>query len=503
MAGKGGEHKPVAESHGEKLALVVGGGAITGMFVFGTTVFKAMVDASTGGAGAALVALGWLAASLGLTGVVVLFFRYLSAIKGATAPVGSPQRRHYQALRDSIQHGGSTELRYARWLTRLLVAVDGFFGDAGRPAPAWQQRCFGRHDGMAVAPLWSAPAYDRCLLLALIYPIAVLLLGWAVSNHVGLAEAALGFKPVAEAWKRATAVVSILTMVVAVYKARRTTGRSSALWLLFSLAAVAVAVMWLSTRSQRRGWQAMFNVGFSLCLGLVCLAAPLGLAGNAAWDLTGPLLLFFGLLTLINAPFDWLSLGLTRGLLRLGLARRGAWPWWLALLDAFLATVLVGLLSAAMVLGIQAFDAMAVRGGGQAVLPLHTLLADMQARPAEPEFWWIYALLLSTLLPSAANAVVGCTSWLRSWPWLNDRLLRQMPDRVGHKAETLVYRRISVAAWLTAQLAVGTLMGLLALGLWVWALLGGLMPWAGLNLLDSMRWLVDQHWPQRLIAAWA
>ena len=247
----------------------------------------------------------------------------------------------------------------------------------------------------------------------------------------------------------------------------------------------------------------MFNVGFSLCLGLVCLAAPLGLAGNAAWVEAGPLLLFFGLLTLINAPFDWLSLGLTRGLLRLGLARRGAWPWWLALLDAFLATVLVGLLSAAMVLGIQAFDAMAIRGGGQAVLPLHTLLADLQARPAEPEFWWIYALLLSTLLPSAANAVVGCTSWLRSWPWLNDRLLRQMPDRVGHKAETLVYHRISVAAWLTAQLAVGTLMGLLALGLWVWALLGGLMPWAGLNLLDSMRWLVDQHWPQRLIAAWA
>ena len=88
MAGKGGEHKPVAESHGEKLALLVGGSAITGMFVFGTTVFKAMGDASTGGAGAALVALGWLAASLGLTGVVVLFFRYLSAIKGATAPAG-------------------------------------------------------------------------------------------------------------------------------------------------------------------------------------------------------------------------------------------------------------------------------------------------------------------------------------------------------------------------------------------------------------------------------
>ena len=248
----------------------------------------------------------------------------------------------------------------------------------------------------------------------------------------------------------------------------------------------------------------MFNLFFSLVLGLLCLALPVGLAGYPGWTQAGPLLLFFGLLTLVNAPFDWLSLGLTRGLLRLGLAKGGFWPWGLALVDATLASVLVALLSAAMVLAIQAFDALALRGGGQAVLPLHTLLADLQAHPAEPEFWWIYALLLSTLLPSAVNAVVGCTSWLRSWGWLNARLLRQMPARAGaRKAEALVYHRLQVACWLTAQLAVGTVMGVLALGLWVWAVLGGLLPWMGLGLLDMMRWLVQQQWPQGLMARWA
>ena len=41
-----------------------------------------------------------------------------------------------------------------------------------------------------------------------------------------------------------------------------------------------------------------------------------------------------GLLTLLNAPFDWASLGLTRALLRRGLELGGWWPYLLALVDA-------------------------------------------------------------------------------------------------------------------------------------------------------------------------
>jgi hypothetical protein len=35
------------------------------------------------------------------------------------------------------------------------------------------------------APLRTAPAFDRCLLLALLYPILTIFLIWAVSGHVG------------------------------------------------------------------------------------------------------------------------------------------------------------------------------------------------------------------------------------------------------------------------------------------------------------------------------
>jgi hypothetical protein len=47
----------------------------------------------------------------------------------------------------------------------------------------------------------------------------------------------------------------------------------------------------------------------------------------AVWQMLGPLLLFLGLLTLLNAPFDWVSVGLTRALLRRGPELGGWWPY--------------------------------------------------------------------------------------------------------------------------------------------------------------------------------
>ena len=62
---------------------------------------------------------------------------------------------------------------------------------------------------------------------------------------------------------------------------------------------------------------------------------PLKLAFSAEDASTaGPLLVFLILIALINAPFDWASLGLTRALLRSGLELGGWWPYVLGLADA-------------------------------------------------------------------------------------------------------------------------------------------------------------------------
>ena len=239
--------------------------------------------------------------------------------------------------------------------------------------------------------------------------------------------------------------------------------------------------MCASVRSRKNGWLPFFNLLFSLLGAAGCLALAVMWGGGSNWPKVGPVLLFWGLLTLVNAPFDWLSLGMTRGLLRRGLELGGAWPWVLALVDGLLSTVLVVLLSAAMVLAVQLFDALAVHRGGKAVLPLEPLFDALAANSAAPEHWWTYALLATTLLPSLVNAVVGCASWLRSLPWLNLWLQRQMPARQGSAAEALVYHRVTVAAVLTSQWALGAVIGAVALPLWVWVWLVWLMPFAGPN----------------------
>jgi hypothetical protein len=116
---------------------------------------------------------------------------------------------------------------------------------------------------------------------------------------------------------------------------------------------------------------------------LACLAVAAFLSYLETWSV-GPVL-FLGLLPLLNAPFDWASLGLTRALLRRGLELGGCWPYLLALVDACLAGVIIALLALTMVIGVQAFDELAVHGGGKPVLPLDTLFDGIANNPAAPE----------------------------------------------------------------------------------------------------------------------
>ena len=94
-----------------------------------------------------------------------LVTHYLTVLKEVDAGLASP---HFNTLHASLVSGGRAAAWYANSLTRLLDAVDRFFGDAGRAGSAWQQRLFKLY---TPAPLWSAPAFDRCLLLALVYPL--------------------------------------------------------------------------------------------------------------------------------------------------------------------------------------------------------------------------------------------------------------------------------------------------------------------------------------------
>jgi hypothetical protein len=139
-----------------------------------------------------------------------------------------------------------------------------------------------------------------------------------------------------------------------------------------------------------RGGQGPFLAFFLPTMIVGCLAGATLLAPLQSWEfgpllleLSLPPLLILGLLTLLNAPFDWLSLGLTRALLRRGLERGDWWPYPYAVLDALLATGIIAVLAQTMVIGVQAFDELAAHSGGEkaAVLPLNTLFDGMAKNP--------------------------------------------------------------------------------------------------------------------------
>jgi hypothetical protein len=386
------------------------------------------------------------------------------------------ERQAYDALRNSLAKGNLAAQLYAERLTWFLDRVDHFFGDAGQADKTLLPRAFGLR---TPAPLWTAPALDRCLLLALVYPIATIFLIWAISGHVGPAERALHLEANVSGWQRLGTTALLGVGAIAGWRGSRSVGWRSLAWgvggfivagvaagagavvvavgfggavaVSFAIAiagagagfaalyiaraaigsvvtavvfagiiagvfAVVIAIRWASNTSVRRGWQGLFLCVFLAAGTLICLAAARLFSSPLISEVGGPLLLFLGLLTLVNAPFDWASLGLTRALLRRGLELRGWWPYGLALVDACLAALIIAALALTMVVGVQIFDTLAVLGGGAAVLPLDSLFTGIAEHPSAPEYWWIDALLLSTMVPSLVNLIIGGTSLARGLP---------------------------------------------------------------------------------------
>jgi hypothetical protein len=242
-------------------------------------------------------------------------------------------------------------------------------------------------------------------------------------------------------------------------------------------------------------WQGIIlSISFVTMI-FACLSSVASLSPLIDWKLHGPFLLFLGLLTLLNAPFDWASLGLTRALLRRGLELGGWWPLLLALLDAALAAVIIVFLALTMVIGVQGFDDWAEHGGGSRVLPLAPFFDGIEAHPTAPEHWWVYALLFSTMSPSIINLTIGGASLMRGVPGVPSLLLQFMP--VNKPVPT--FDRAWIATVLTLQLVGGAILGIAVQFALVYAVFGYVMPWLGLELLDMARAVAAWDLPEKLI----
>src|SRR6266481_1073102 len=514
--------------------------------LFGTAVGSLLgwLPGELGGAiGSATILLGVVGGVSGLTFSLMLR-RYVGVLGSGGGRKGYLSRDRYDRLRESLSGGNLASRLCSDWLARFLDEVDRFFGDASTADRTLFAHAFGLKTPV---PLWTASAFDRCLSLALIYPIAAIFVIWVVSGHVGPAEIPLGLQAYTAAWRRELAaglsgfsihlfhrslmfvmwqaaiavslVAGVVAGVVAVAFAvafSRAIAGAGAVAIAFAGAdagafAVAVVVAGafvvagavtisndLAVQNHRQG---IFLLLFLFAAIIVCLGAATLLSHFDTWVLIGPLLLFLGLLTLINTPFDWVSLGMTRVLLRRGLELGGWWLYLLALADGLVAAAIVAPLSITMVIGVQAFDHLAEFGGGpdKRVLPLAPLLDGIAANPWAPTYWWVYALLLSTMIPSLVGLMIGGASLFRGIPGLAALLLRAIP---ADKAAMPMFDRAWLALVLTCQVFAGAFLGIAAQAFLAIGIISYILPWLGFGLLDTAREVAAFDLPTRMLRLW-
>ena len=120
---------------------------------------------------------------------------------------GTPERQDYDALRRGLTQDNLAARYYRRWLKRTLYWVQRFFRDAGMADRTLFPRIFGLQRPV---PLWTSAAFDRCLLIAAIYPVVTIFVIWIVSGHAGPGGKAFGLQDGAHGSQRAAAAIFLI-----------------------------------------------------------------------------------------------------------------------------------------------------------------------------------------------------------------------------------------------------------------------------------------------------
>jgi hypothetical protein len=145
-------------------------------------------------------------------------------------------------LREALEAGGDLRRLYIQLLTPALDRLDRFLGDADKASFSLLSP-FGNREAR---PYWTAWSFDRCALLALIYPLLSLFVVWVWTGESGPIAEFLGMKYGTSWWFRSIAAALLIVSVFAYWRALRTTGWRGLLWFAaFAVAgagAVALAV---------------------------------------------------------------------------------------------------------------------------------------------------------------------------------------------------------------------------------------------------------------------
>jgi hypothetical protein len=129
-----------------------------------------------------------------------------------------------------------------------------------------------------------------------------------------------------------------------------------------------------------------------------------------------------------------------------------------------LALIFLVLASAATVSAVALANRLAVLGGGVAIVNLDGLLLDIRVDPGNPGHWWIYLMLLTTLIPTLLHMLIASIAFVL---WLGHFApLSNWRQRAAIDLERDGDQRKGAALYLTLVPAVGFALsvGLLYLG---------------------------------------
>ena len=154
--------------------------------------------------------------------------------------------------------------------------------------------------------------------------------------------------------------------------------------------------------------------------------------------------LTLALLPLVNAVFDFASVGLTRYLLRLGLEqKRAAWP---AVLDGLGGIAIFFALGCTLI----AFVTFVVPADGVPLVDLTQLFADMRRAPGD--YIWLMVTLFSTLIPTLLHLSVAVLTLGLQYPAGVRNFVAGLLERGEQSGQAALLSGICICAMITIAL---------------------------------------------------
>jgi hypothetical protein len=207
--------------------------------------------------------------------------------------------------------------------------------------------------------------------------------------------------------------------------------------------AVAVAVATAEKRSSRQmAWRLLY-CGVLVALLIVAIKMPddfgAGQRSRAVF-----VMLTFCLLPLVNAVFDFASVGLTRYLLRLGLEQKRA--AWRAVLDGLGGIAIFFALGCTLI----AFVTFVVPADGVPLVDLIQLFTDLRRAPGD--YIWLMIKLFSSLLPTLLHLSVAVLTLGLQYPAGVRNFVAGLLERGEQIGQAALLSGICICAMITIAL---------------------------------------------------